>query len=218
MRRFTSPLCGLIVAAALALPLLASAAPDAPAAPADGAAAAEGAAPAAPAPPATPEQIAEGKAAFGTVYQVLMSPRCMNCHPTGDRPLQTDASVPHVMNISRTSEKNGLACATCHQETNSDTLGSIGGPPGAPHWHLPPEDVPMVFEGHTPASLCAQLKDPSKTGDRDLDKLVHHVANDALVLWGWKPGAGRTVPPVPHDEFVAAMTAWAKAGGPCPDE
>ncbi|HTD41348.1 MAG TPA: hypothetical protein VK671_12055, partial [Mucilaginibacter sp.] len=28
--------------------------------------------------------------AFMSVYKVLMSPRCMNCHPAGDVPLQGD--------------------------------------------------------------------------------------------------------------------------------
>jgi len=30
----------------------------------------------------------ESVAAFMKVYSVLMSPRCMNCHPAGDQPLQ----------------------------------------------------------------------------------------------------------------------------------
>ncbi|RYG03681.1 MAG: hypothetical protein EOO02_07880, partial [Chitinophagaceae bacterium] len=33
--------------------------------------------------------------AFGEVYKVLVSPRCMNCHPAGDVPLQGDDSHLH---------------------------------------------------------------------------------------------------------------------------
>ena len=31
--------------------------------------------------------------AFMQVYKVLMSPRCMNCHPNGDVPLQGDDNL-----------------------------------------------------------------------------------------------------------------------------
>src|SRR6478609_7291853 len=39
--------------------------------------------------------------AFMQVYAVLMSPRCMNCHPSGDRPLQGDDNHIHIMNVQR---------------------------------------------------------------------------------------------------------------------
>ena len=42
------------------------------------------------------------------------------------------------------------------------------------------------------------------------------VSSDALVLWAWKPGPGRTLPPLPHDELSAAFKKWADQGGPCP--
>ena len=39
----------------------------------------------------------ESVKAFMDVYKVLMSPRCMNCHPSGDIPLQGDDSHLHTM-------------------------------------------------------------------------------------------------------------------------
>ena len=59
-----------------------------------------------------------GEAAFLEVYRVLQHPRCLNCHPDGDAPLQGDVSKPHAMNITRMSEEAGLECAACHQEKN----------------------------------------------------------------------------------------------------
>ncbi len=85
---------------------------------------------------------------FEIIYRALESPRCRNCHPAGDAPLQFDDGRPHAMNITRRSEKNGVPCATCHRDKN-----------GTP---------------------------------------------------------GRAPVPVPHDELVAAMRAWADAGAPCP--
>jgi hypothetical protein len=163
----------------------------------------------APAPPS----VDEGLRGFATLYTVLESPRCRNCHPAGDRPLQTDRGVPHAQNISRRSLANGVTCATCHRDGNGPRAGQ---PPGAPGWNLPPVDMPMVFEGRSPRALCEQLKDPAQTKGRDIPALIDHVDRDALVQWGWHPGPGRTPVPVPHDVTVAAMRTWYAAGAPCP--
>ena len=170
----------------------------------------------APAPPAPGDKAAAGKQAFVEVARVLQSPRCQNCHPAGDRPLQTDAGRPHRMNVSRRSITGGLACGTCHQERNSEVLGIAGGPPGAPHWGLPPATTPMVFEGRTPRALCQQLNDPAQTGGRDRDALLRHVSEDPLVAWAWEPGGKRTKPPLARDAFVAAFRTWVRSGGACP--
>lgn len=171
------------------------------------------------APPAkiSAVKVAKAATAWAQVYQVLMSPRCMNCHPTGDRPLQTDLSVPHTMNVSRQSGTNGLACATCHQTQNSEAVGIAGGPPGALNWHLPAKEMPLIFEGRTAPQLCRQLKNPAENGNKTLAQLLHHVEHDGLVLWGWNPGGNRTVPPLTHAEFTAAFRAWVDGGGACPE-
>ncbi|MEQ8275864.1 MAG: hypothetical protein RMA76_31275 [Deltaproteobacteria bacterium] len=171
-------------------------------------------APAAPPPPTVPAD--KGAAAFLDVARVLQSPRCQNCHPKGDRPLQKDEGIPHAMNISRRSLESGMQCSTCHMENNSEVMGIVGGPPGAPHWGLPPKDTPMIFEGLTPRALCEQLNDSTKTGGRDLAALLHHVAEDKLVLWGWNPGGGRTLPPLDHATFVKRFETWVGSGGACP--
>lgn len=157
-----------------------------------------------------------GMKAFRDVARVLQSPRCMNCHPAGDRPLQTDVSKPHAQNISRRSVAAGVPCSTCHQARNSEALGIAGGPPGAPRWDLPPADMPMVFQGRALTALCEQLKDPDRNGHKTLDQLLDHVSRDPLVLWGWKPGGKRTPPPLSHPAFVAAFTTWVRSGGACP--
>ncbi len=160
---------------------------------------------------------ARGKDAFLVVARVLQSPRCMNCHPAGDAPLQTDRSRPHAMNITRASVEAGLACNTCHQDRNSESVGVVGGPPGAPRWGLPPKETPMVFQGLSPAALCANLKDPSKNGGKDMAALIEHVEHDPLILWAWKPGGRRTSPPLSHEAFVDALRTWGESGGACPD-
>jgi len=161
-------------------------------------------------------KIAAGKQAFVEVARVLVSPRCRNCHPSGDRPLQGDQGQPHAQNISRASVAAGLPCSACHQDRNSEAIGVAGGPPGAPRWGLPPAEHPMVFQGKPVAALCVQLKDPAQNGRKTLAQLLEHVTHDPLVLWGFRPGGKRPTPPLPHDRFVALFAAWVASDGACP--
>jgi mono/diheme cytochrome c family protein len=165
-------------------------------------------------PPVSPDEAAS---LFAPVYEVLVSPRCMNCHPAGDRPL-SDRDGVHPMNISRESFETGLQCSACHADHNADLPGAPPGPPGAPHWQLPPKETPMVFQDRTVTALCVQLRDLTQNGNRTLQGLLEHVSKDPLVLWGWSPGAGRAPAPSTHEAFVKSFTAWVNAGGICPGE
>ncbi|MEL6338842.1 MAG: hypothetical protein AAFP04_03805 [Myxococcota bacterium] len=160
--------------------------------------------------------VERGIEAFARIARVLRSPRCQNCHPAGSAPLNGESSVRHAMNISRISVDSGLPCATCHQVKNSEAYGVVGGPPGAPSWHLPPAQTPMVFQGRSDRALCQQLRDPSRNGGKDLAGLLKHVVEDPLVRWGWSPGGSRQPPPISHREFVQAFSDWIDNDAPCP--
>ena len=162
------------------------------------------------------DKIAAGKAGFLEVAQVLQSPRCLHSPPPGARPRPGAARRAHPHNSARRAPAAGVPCSTCHQVRNADAIGVEHGPPGAPGWNLPPAEHPMVFQGKTPAQLCEQLKDPAQNGHKNLAQLVEHVSHDELVLWSWAPGKGRTLPPLPHDRFVAAFQAWVDSGAACP--
>lgn len=160
---------------------------------------------------------AESRQAFLAAYKVLMHPRCMNCHPAGDIPLQGDDSHLHAQNVKRGPDGKGryaLKCANCHQESN---LPGENMPPGNPNWHLPPPEMPLVFQGKSPAELARQLKDPKTNGNKTLEQLLHHVSEDKLVLGGWEPGDGRTKPPLSHAEFVKKMREWVEKGAVVPE-
>ena len=62
----------------------------------------------------------ESVKAFMKVYKVLMSPRCMNCHPAGDAPLQGDDSHIHTMNVVRGPDGNGNVCSQMFQLSSAD--------------------------------------------------------------------------------------------------
>ena len=157
------------------------------------------------------------RSAFLQVYRVLTSPRCQNCHPAGDAPLQGDDSHVHLQNVKRGKDGHGvygMHCDTCHQAKN---LSGDHMPPGNPKWALPPEDQKMVFVGHSPGELCRQLKDPKQNGGRTLAMLFNHVASDDLVGWAWNPGDGRTLPPLSRVETAAQMKVWVESGAACPE-
>jgi hypothetical protein len=154
-------------------------------------------------------------AAFMKVYKVLMSPRCMNCHPAGDIPLQGDDSHLHTMSPTRGKDGHGvyaMKCSNCHQPTNSPGLNT---PPGNPKWALPPADMKMVFEGRSPRELALQIMDYKRNGHKNKSQLIEH-ARDTLVKAGWDMGEGRKPPPLSYKEFVKAWDEWINSGGVAP--
>ena len=148
---------------------------------------------------ATPESFAaigdtaaRSAALFTELGKVLTHPRCVNCHPAGDRPRQGDEGRLHQPPVERGADGHGLAamrCPICHQQANFEP----GRMPGHPEWHLAPRE--MAWEGKTLAEICAQIKDPARNGGRSLEDLVHHIGNDTLVGWAWAPGYGRQPAP-----------------------
>lgn len=160
------------------------------------------------------DRSARSAALFAEASQALLSPRCVNCHPAGDSPLQGNADRVHEPPIVRTRNGMGIVgmqCDTCHGRENYDP----GRVPGAPHWRLAPQQ--MAWEGLTPAQLCAQLKDPARNGNRTLAKLAEHFREDELVAWGWAPGAGREPAPGSQEELAALVDAWIATGAACPE-
>lgn len=152
------------------------------------------------------------EAAIVTILEVLTSPRCLNCHPTDDRPRQGDEGRIHGFNVVRGAADRGWEaqrCATCHRDENN----AYAGVPGAPHWALAPSS--MGWLGLSGTEILRRLVDRELNGNRSREELVEHMSHDALVLWAWEPGNGRQPPPVPLDKFRDALAVWltAEAGG-----
>jgi hypothetical protein len=144
----------------------------------------------------------------------LTHPRCVNCHPAGDRPRQGDQGRLHQPPVERGPDGHGLAamrCSSCHQQGNFDPARM----PGHPHWQLAPRE--MAWEGRTLGEICAQIKDPARNGGRSLEELVHHIGTDSLVGWAWAPGYGRRPAPGTQEQAGALAEAWVKSGAACPN-
>jgi hypothetical protein len=157
----------------------------------------------------------ESVKAFMKVYAVLMSPRCMNCHPAGDAPLQGDDNHIHTMNVVRGQDGKGMyaaKCSNCHQPTNTPGLHT---PPGNPKWQLPPADMKMVFQGKSARQLALQIMNYNMNGHKNKEQLIEHV-RDTLVKAAWNMGEGRKPPPMTYTAFVNVWDTWVKKGGYAP--
>jgi len=158
------------------------------------------------------ERAERSRALFSEAARVLLHPRCVNCHPSGDTPLQYQGSS-HDPPVPRGPEDRGVVgmeCTSCHQDRNLE-LARV---PGAPNWHLAPRS--MAWAGRDPASVCEQIKDPARNGGKSLPQIVDHTEHDLLVAWGWAPGAGREPAPGSQQQFGALIAAWADTGAECP--
>ena len=164
------------------------------------------------------EQMAEeSKAAFLEAYKVFMHPRCMNCHPAGDAPLQGDDSHIHLQNVTRGPDGKGLyamKCKNCHQDQN---IAGEDMPPGAPTWQMPPANRRMVFQGMSPHDLARHFKENNFTGFKTMNDMIKHVESEALVLRSFLPLKNRATIPMSHDDFVAKVKEWIAKGAVIPD-
>ena len=152
-------------------------------------------------------------ALFTEAGKVILHPRCVNCHPAGDSPLQGESGEPHEPPVRRGTDNHGvigMQCETCHHDANFDP----GRVPGALHWGLAPRS--MAWEGLSLTEVCEQIKDPQRNGQRTLDDIVHHMKKDPLVAYGWEPGADREPVPGTHEVFGELIAAWAETGAVCP--
>jgi mono/diheme cytochrome c family protein len=157
------------------------------------------------------------RAIFTELGKVLTHPRCMNCHPAGNEPLQGADHHVHYPPAHRASPNvYSDACSTCHTDRNftvpaPTTFQSI---PGHPRWDLAP--LSMAWEGKSLGDICRQIKNRDLNGGRDLALLQEHIAKDDLVAWGWNPGKGRE--PAPGSQALAGRLAraWIEAGADCP--
>lgn len=161
------------------------------------------------------------RALFGEIAKVVTNPRCLNCHPVGDRPLQGNDSHQHIPPIPRGEAGlgvPGVSCSSCHTEKNFTLVGTgatYKSIPGHPRWQLAP--IEFAWEGKSIGQICQQLKDPNRNGGRTLALLHEHFAKDDLVAWGWAPGEGRAPAPGTQAQLGELVQAWIDTGAACPN-
>jgi hypothetical protein len=153
------------------------------------------------------------RALFAEAGKVIEHPRCLNCHPVGERPTQGADMHPHGPLVVRGADDKGavgMRCTTCHQGANFEPSGV----PGNPLWHVAPAS--MAWQQRSLAQICEQIKDPRRNGGKTLAQIQEHMAHDELVGWGWHPGGTREPAPGTQAQLGALIAAWIESGAACP--
>ena len=153
------------------------------------------------------------RALFAEAGKVIAHPRCLNCHPVGERPTQGADMHPHSPLVVRGADDKGaigMRCTTCHQSANFEPSGV----PGNPLWHVAPAS--MAWQQRSLAQICEQIKDPRRNGGKTLAQIQEHMAHDELVGWGWHPGGTREPAPGTQAQLGALIAAWIESGAACP--
>jgi mono/diheme cytochrome c family protein len=156
-----------------------------------------------------------GTFAWKSIYSVLTSPRCINCHTIAsklpdygpypqDYPRQGDDRHPHYYGVLRGDLNSNTGagigtpvarCISCHG-ANNDPVDGIPGAhdpsaPDTPVWSMAPAVMTWETAPGVPMNgneLCAQIKDPKRNGKRTLHDVMEHISNEPLVNWAWHPG------------------------------
>ena len=153
------------------------------------------------------------RALFAEAGKVIQHPRCLNCHPVGERPTQGTDMHPHSPLVVRGGDDKGaigMRCTTCHQDANFEPSGV----PGHPLWHVAPKS--MAWQQRSLRQICEQIKDPRRNGGKTLAQMHEHMAHDTLVGWAWRPGGTREPAPGTQEQFGALIAAWIETGAACP--
>ena len=169
---------------------------------------------------ASEEATIEYDSDFDKMMAVLTHKRCVNCHPSDNYPRQGEDSHIHRFGVQRGDDNHGIAalrCETCHQHDNNN----YSGVPGAPEWSLAPPS--MAWQGLSRVEIAQSMLNPENNGGRNLEEIVEHLTEHELVLWAWEPGIDadgneREKPPVPKDEYIAAVKSWAANGAIIPEQ
>jgi hypothetical protein len=162
---------------------------------------------------------ARSVALFEEAGKVIMHPRCVNCHPATERPLQAWRWCRISPRCSRRGRfrhaRHDLQHLPRPGERRAHRAGGRSGEhPGHPEWHVAP--IEQAWENRTLGEICLQIKDVQRNGGKDMAELVAHMAEDTLVGWGWNPGKGREPVPGTQQQFGEIFKAWADSGAECP--
>ncbi|MEL7372414.1 MAG: Isoquinoline 1-oxidoreductase subunit [Myxococcota bacterium] len=155
---------------------------------------------------------ARARALFEEVTKVLKHPRCTNCHPSTERPLQGEQGDLHqplvVRGAGGLGAPGGMLCINCHGST------SFGRVPGSPGWVLAP--AALAWEGASTTEICDGLKKHVEARGRSLQDLIAFVTNNSLVAYGFAPAEHLEPAPGSQKQLAKLVAAWVEQGADCP--
>ncbi len=148
-------------------------------------------------------------AMFTEAARVLRHPRCVNCHPSSERPLQGERGDPHQPLVVRGAGgmgAPGMMCLTCHGTQSFQNV------PGRPGWVLAPSE--LAWEAASVAAICEQLK--ARAASSSLEDIARYVTENELVGHGFAPPTHLEAAPGDQATLGGLFRGWVEAGAYCP--
>ena len=103
------------------------------------------------------------------------SPRCLNCHPAGDRPRAgRRACIRTSRRYVRGDDDFGASRACAAHMPRPGQLRSRPASPAIPNGMLAP--IEMAWIGKSLGEICEQIKDPARNGGKSMEQIVEHMA------------------------------------------
>ncbi len=159
-------------------------------------------------------QRARSVALFQEAGKVIQHPRCVNCHPAGDRPTQTDRMRPHQPLVVRGADGHGRAGNGLHDLPSRDEFRcrEVAGPSRTgisprPRW---------LGRAARSARFARRSRTRSATAARTWRRSFTTWLRIRWSVGAGRPGQGRTPAPGTQAEFGALIKAWAASGAHCP--
>jgi hypothetical protein len=122
--------------------------------------------------------------------RVLQHPRCLNCHPVGERPTRATTVIRIPAGGTRCGDRAPSACAAPPATRMQLRPSSV---PGHPLWHV----APKAWRGRRNRWVrSASRSGPEAQRRQDARGDQEHMARDSLVGWARAPGGNRS--PLPE--------------------
>ena len=157
------------------------------------------------------DQEARSAAYFTELGKVLTYPRCLNCHPAGDRPRQGDMARLHQPPVERGRRRLRPSGAALSDLPSGSELRE-----GARKPDLASRAARNGLGRQDAEPDLRPDQGPRAERHRSLETLVEHIGEDHLVGWAWAPGPGRQSAPGTQKEAGALVAAWVQTGAACP--
>ena len=146
---------------------------------------------------------ARSVALFEEAGKVMQHPRCVNCHPRGDRPTaeRRDAAARAAGGARRGRPRR--AGAALHAPAIATRISIRRACPAIRNGTSRRRRWPGRASRSARSASRSRIR--RATAARTSPRIVKHSTERQLVGWGWNPGAGRTPAPGTQAEFGALM-------------
>ena len=154
------------------------------------------------------------RALFAEAGRVLQHPRCLNCHPVGERPTQGNDCHPHSPLVVRGADDKGAIGHALHDLPPGCELRAVGRA-GTSALACRAE-VDGMADRNRWARSASRSRIRGATAARRSRRSRSTWRTTRLVGWAWMPGGNREPAPGTQAQLGALIAAWIESGAACP--